>query len=62
MKIYNEHMNNFDIAMVAMLNDDEWMFAYSCDQMKKDGNYEQLDIAKRLHAAKIEADFESCPF
>ena len=62
MKIYDEFMSDFDTAMVALLNDDDWMFAYCCDQMRNAGDYDRLDTAKRLRAAKIEADLMNCPF
>lgn len=57
-KIYQESMSMYDIAMVALLNDDDFMFAYCCDHMRGD----ELERARRAKAAKIQADLMDCPF
>ena len=56
--IYKTEMSMYDMAMAALMNDDDWMFAYCCDHMT-DAERKQ---AKRLRAAKIQADMANCPF
>ena len=62
MKMYKDGMSTYDMAMVAMLNDDGWMFAHCCDELRREGKYDELETAKRLRSAQVDAALADCPF
>ena len=62
MKIYNDRMSNFEMALTALFNDDDWMYAYCCEQMQKAGEYDSLDLAEWWKTVKNEADLKECQF